>query len=259
MASGEIEVTPGRVLSATERVDNQKLNDLGTPTLRVKALTITARELADGAINADKLSVDVEAQLGVQDNSVTTNKIVDGAVTQNKLAENARIPTATVVDFAGATAPDGWLLCGGQAVSRTTYAALFSALGSGTIWGAGDGSTTFNVPDLRGFVVAGKDDMVQGASARLTSAWLTGGGGPTVIGGYGGTQALGLTEAQMPSHAHGFSDTYAQLTGGAGGMQAGNNLNLYHPAQAKATDYRGSGAAHTNIQPTRIMNKIIRY
>ncbi len=56
--------------------------------------------------------------------------------------------TGTVLDFAGTTAPDGWLMCFGQAVSRTTYANLFAKIG--TIYGAGDGSTTFNLPDCRG-------------------------------------------------------------------------------------------------------------
>lgn len=60
-----------------------------------------------------------------------------------------------VLPFAGATAPTGWLLCNGQAVNRTTYAALFSALG--TAHGTGDGSTTFNVPDLRGEFIRGLD------------------------------------------------------------------------------------------------------
>ena len=52
-----------------------------------------------------------------------------------------------MIMYAGSTAPSGWLLCNGQAVSRSTYSALFSAIG--TIWGTGDGSTTFNVPDMR--------------------------------------------------------------------------------------------------------------
>lgn len=63
--------------------------------------------------------------------------------------------TGTVLPFAGAAAPDGWLLCHGQAVSRATYAVLFAAIG--TTYGAGDGSTTFNVPDLRGEFVRGLD------------------------------------------------------------------------------------------------------
>lgn len=62
-------------------------------------------------------------------------------------------PVATVEMLAGGSVPTGWLLCNGQAVSRTTYAALFSAIG--TAWGSGDGSTTFNVPDLRGRVPRG--------------------------------------------------------------------------------------------------------
>jgi microcystin-dependent protein len=63
-------------------------------------------------------------------------------------------PTGAVTDYAGATPPTGWLLCDGSAVSRATYAALFTLIG--TTYGAGDGSTTFNVPDLRGRVSVGK-------------------------------------------------------------------------------------------------------
>lgn len=60
-----------------------------------------------------------------------------------------------VLPFAGAAAPGGWLLCQGQAVNRTTYAALFAAIG--TAFGVGDGSTTFNVPDMRGEFPRGLD------------------------------------------------------------------------------------------------------
>lgn len=63
-------------------------------------------------------------------------------------------PSGAVTEFAGATAPAGWLLCDGAAVSRTTYAALFNAIS--TTYGVGDGSTTFNLPDLRGRVAVGK-------------------------------------------------------------------------------------------------------
>lgn len=60
------------------------------------------------------------------------------------------LPPGAIVDFAMQAAPAGWLVCNGAAVSRTTYAALFAAIG--TVWGAGDGVTTFNVPDIRGTV-----------------------------------------------------------------------------------------------------------
>ena len=64
-------------------------------------------------------------------------------------------PSGTVVAFAGATAPSGYLICDGTAVSRTTYAALFAVIS--TTYGVGDGSTTFNLPDLRGEFVRGLD------------------------------------------------------------------------------------------------------
>ena len=75
------------------------------------------------------------------------------------------VPAGCVMPYAGATAPDGWLLCHGQAVSRTTYADLFGAIG--TAYGPGDGSTTFNLPDLRGRVAAGRDDMGGTDAGRL--------------------------------------------------------------------------------------------
>lgn len=102
------------------------------------------------------------------------------------------VPVGSVTAFAGANAPAGWLLCGGQTVSRTTYAGLFSVIG--TTYGAGDGSTTFTLPDLRGRVIAGEDDMGGTAANRLTS----GGAGinGTVLGAAGGAETVTLTSAQ---------------------------------------------------------------
>lgn len=65
----------------------------------------------------------------------------------------ANIPTAAVIPYAAATAPGGWLACDGSAVSRATFAELFAVIG--TTYGVGDGSTTFNVPDLRGRAAVG--------------------------------------------------------------------------------------------------------
>lgn len=68
----------------------------------------------------------------------------------------AGVPSGTIAAFGGTTVPDGWLLCDGAPVSRTEHKALYAAVGSA--WGAGDGSTTFNLPDLRGFFLRGADD-----------------------------------------------------------------------------------------------------
>lgn len=67
----------------------------------------------------------------------------------------ARVPAGMVMHFAGTVAPSGWLVCDGSAVARADYADLFSAIG--TVYGAGDGSTTFNLPDLRGEFLRGLD------------------------------------------------------------------------------------------------------
>ena len=72
-----------------------------------------------------------------------------------------------MVPFAGSSAPSGWALCFGQAVLRSTYAALFTAIG--TTYGAGDGSTTFNLPDMRGRVAVGLDNIGGTSSARLST------------------------------------------------------------------------------------------
>jgi microcystin-dependent protein len=84
------------------------------------------------------------------------------------LDEGSDVPTGQITAFGGASAPTGWLLCDGTAVSRTTYAALFAVLG--TTYGAGNGTTTFNVPDLR-------QRFAMGKAASGTGATLGGTGG----------------------------------------------------------------------------------
>lgn len=187
------------------------------------------------------------------------------------------IPIGAVIDYAGGTAPSGWLLCYGQAVSRATYAALFAAID--TTFGAGDGSTTFNLPDCRGRLVAGRDTMGGAAANRLT------GGAPGVdgatLGASGGAQSQGLALANLPTallsvnipagqgyHIHGvsggiFGSTFSGLyslhdTSAMAGSQRiiidGSTL----PAMSGTAALNGSGQAHNNVQPTIIMNKIIR-
>lgn len=119
------------------------------------------------------------------------------------------VPVGVVNPFAGANAPSGWLLCYGQAVSRTGYPVLFSTLS--TIYGSGDGSTTFNIPDMRGRVVAGEDDMGGTAASRLTSA----------VSGLNGA-TLGATGGNQIMHAHSHANT-ASFSGSFTGTGASHN------------------------------------
>ena len=103
-------------------------------------------------------------------------------------------PTGMITDFAGVAAPTGWLMANGQAVSRTAFAALFNVIG--TLYGAGDGTTTFNVPDLCGRVTAGLDNKGGITAKGRWAAALT-------LGYVAGTETVTLDTTMMPAHGHG--------------------------------------------------------
>jgi len=153
----------------------------------------------------------------------------------------------TLAPFAGGTIPAGWLSCAGQAVSRSTYAALFLAIG--TAHGAGDGATTFNVPDLRGRAVFGKDDMNGIAANRLT----IGGSGinGATLGGVGGGETVTLNTTQMPSHAHDKGNY------GNGNIAAGAVIFVSNGSGQNTTS-QGGGAAHANVPPALVAHYIIK-
>ena len=75
---------------------------------------------------------------------------------RTKADQFSYVPAGTVLPFAGDTAPEGWAICNGDPVSRTEYVELFTAIGE--LWGVGDGSTTFNLPDMRGQFLRGKNN-----------------------------------------------------------------------------------------------------
>jgi microcystin-dependent protein len=111
-------------------------------------------------------------------------------------------PAGVIMAFAGTVAPTGFLACEGQAVSRTTYATLFTAIG--TTWGSGDGSTTFNLPDLRGMFVRGTGTNATGSSSGAV--------GPSV-GAYAADTYLNHNHtATQTAHSH-----YVQPSGFNGG------------------------------------------
>lgn len=157
------------------------------------------------------------------------------------------VPAGAVMPYAGGSTPGGWLLCNGQAVSRTTYAALFAACG--TIYGAGDGSTTFNVPDLRGRVAAGEDPG--NATGRLAAA-VSGSVSAATRGNAGGEEAHTLTTAEMPAHTH------TQQGGGDGGSSGVVSGSGTSAVALNATASTGGGGGHNTVQPTLILLYIIK-
>jgi microcystin-dependent protein len=195
------------------------------------------------------------ATAGTNTTQVASTAFVQGAAT----------PSGSVSAYAGSTAPSGWLLCSGAAVSRSTYAALFAIVG--TTYGTGDGSTTFNLPDLRGRVIAGVDNMGGTAANRITS----GGSGivGTTLGAAGGLQTHMLVPTEIPAHQHFVSNDQT----GTGALTASNYVNeTAQPSSSNGyilkggatvatlglTSSTGGGGAHNNTQPTMMLNYIIK-
>lgn len=163
------------------------------------------------------------------------------------------VPPGTVMQYAGSSVPSGWLDCDGSAVSRTTYAALFSAIG--ITWGPGDGSTTFNVPDLRGRAAIGV-----GTGSGLTNR---------VLGVNGGSETQALTTAELASHTHTVTDpghSHLQTGYGSAGaaiVAAGANFaavptNTVSNTTGITIGSAGSGNAHNNMQPFANLYHIIK-
>lgn len=221
----------------------------------------------------------VEGNVGIGTNAPGSNKLkvvgasnLDGNViiTGNvgvgfpsptqKLEVNGRIvdktgflaPVGAITAFGGSAAPAGWLLCDGTAFSRATYADLFAVIS--TTYGAGDGSSTFNVPNLKGRVVVGFDS----GQTEFNG-----------VGKTGGAKTHTLAEAEMPAHAHTFSDTYPRDDGGNretdpydGGsdIRVGDGDGTWQLFRTGIwTSSRGSGTAHNNLQPFITLQYVIKY
>lgn len=175
-----------------------------------------------------------------------TNFVVDGGVAYSA----AVIPTGTILDYAGTSAPSGYLLCYGQAVSRTTYADLFSLVG--TAFGSGDGSTTFNIPDCRGRAKVGLDNLGGSSANRITSANAdslnnTGFGSETDAGTNGTSGATTLTTSQVPNLA---------VPIGTNSVSVGGGGTFYGPAgvggnsSSSLSTNTGGGGSHTHTGST---------
>jgi microcystin-dependent protein len=151
----------------------------------------------------------------------------------------ANMPSGSIVTFAGAAAPAGWLLCNGAEVSRETFSNLFGVVG--VRYGAGNGLTTFAVPDLRGKVPVGLSTDVEFNTLGKTF----------------GAKTHTLTISEMPSHSHTIqtkqAGSFTANEVGKGDQSSGTG------AQGTAAILpTGGGGAHNNIQPSLTLNFIIK-
>lgn len=134
----------------------------------------------------------VAAKARIREAGVTEDLVGGGS------GSGGGVPPGLLVPFSGGAEPSGWLFANGQAVLRSQYPGLFARIG--TTFGAGDGSTTFNVPDLRGRLAVGLDNMGGTTDAGVLSVANT-------MGATGGSEKVALTPAQTPLRAHTHSGT----------------------------------------------------
>jgi microcystin-dependent protein len=154
------------------------------------------------------------------------------------------VPIGAGMWFPSDSIPDTWLLCNGQAISRTIYSLLFAVLG--VSHGAGDGSTTFNVPNIKGRVIVGKDSSDTDFDT---------------IGETRGEKTHVLTISEMPNHNHSglyIDGTELNVWNGTAGKYSVVNGGVGNNASIIVTGQRGSDAAHNNIQPSIVENYIIK-
>lgn len=152
------------------------------------------------------------------------------------------LPVGTIIPYAGATIPSNYMLCEGQELSRIEYDILFSAIG--TTYGAGDGTTTFNLPNLKGRIITGVDSNDTDFD---------------VLGETGGEKTHTLTVDEIPSHNHGIRDTIDMNT------LAGQNRSVvvgggetWNPGDPALSNNTGDNQPHNNLQPYIVLNYIIK-
>jgi len=211
--------------------DAQHVNGLASAILQIEAA------LGSGSSLPGSLS-SLSARLAVQVGS-------DGII----------IPPGAASLYFGASAPTGWLFCDGSAVSRTTYAALFTAIG--TTFGAGNGSTTFNLPDLRGRMPMGAGTGNQ--SGASGTGVISGGTSLTArnLGAWGGEETHLLTgdESGVQSHAHSISTA----DGSSGGNVIAGTTGSSNPGTGSSATQSGDALdPHNTVPPFLVVNVIIK-
>lgn len=231
--SGTLDVSSGTLTTSTAQKQAIVQAGPGSGTLDVSSGTLTTSTAQKQAI--------VQAGPGTGTLDVSSGTFTTSTAQKQAIVDGATIPggipAGMIVPFGNTTAPTGFLACEGQAVSRSTYSDLFSAIG--TTWGSGDGSSTFNVPDLQGAVLKGT------GTAGVSSDYV----GPNV-GAY--------QDDQNASHSHNATSSSSGSTGSGGnhrhydgtaygggffadGAAAGNaNVSNY-------TDYAGSHTHNVSV------------
>lgn len=231
-----------------------KATTSGGKTLSLQNSSAVEKLSVDDAGNLSGVTVTTTSDVNIGGGlNVTGAVVTHGAVTfsTNPTINGVGlglVPSGAISMYAGSTAPSGYLLCNGQAVSRSSNAALFGVIG--TTYGAGDGSTTFNVPNLKGSVAAGLDSTQTEFNALAKT---------------GGEKTHTLTTPEIPSHLHAAGTLVAARSSATGASNISGRASSFDNQGtvssdviiAGSTDVTGGGGAHNNLQPYLTLNFII--
>lgn len=206
----------------TRQISNTKLVAGTISTNEIGSRAVANTQIAAASISTNEIGSRAVSNVQIQAGTITRHEINGGGIS----------PTGSVIAWTGSSAPDGWLLCDGTAVSRTTYAQLFAI--AGTSYGVGDGSTTFNVPDLKDRLPLGKGTNnstlgTQTGSMSASSKVTTASGGATLV-----------TASQQTI----YTDTY--------GSKDAVTINF-------VTSATSSAHTHDVTIPTSVVNYIIKF
>lgn len=253
MGNGQIDARAMRVnnLSFSTEIENsttsilENVKNVYLPTEVAQAAFSNIADMMLQKVDEDKIIYQVNQS--TEEDVISNDKLnLDGIL--GYVSENIdfpepgdKIPAGIISPYASETAPAGWLLCDGSSVSRTTYAALFAVIG--TTYGAGNGSTTFALPDLRGRVAAGAN-----ASNTLASR--------------AGADSKKIARANLPAEKLNLEDNGTWIVDSTQtGSESGKTLQMGTRSGAARLDTNtlGSGTAFDVRQATIYLNYIIKY
>ena len=170
-----------------------------------------------------------------------------------EIIDNLKLPPGIIFPFAGQSAPEGYLICAGQEVSRQEYSDLFEVIGE--LYGSGDGETTFNLPDLRGRMPLGKDNMNGASANRVENAQADS------LSGNAGEENHQLTVDELAEHNHPMSTHFISQSPGVHNVTG--SRYYFHDDNwdfvNRNTDSAGGNQPHNNMPPYLTLNYLIKY
>ena len=241
-------MTAGARIGLTEPMGNNRPHNNLQPYIVqkyiIKAKPGNSTSLASVTVG-ETTTLEPGADATVTNVGTAKDLILDFGIPQGEMGSPGETePIGTIKMYGGKTAPDGYMFANGQAISRTTYSDLFAIYG--TTFGAGDGSTTFNLPNLNGRTPVG----LKASDSDFNA-----------IGKTGGEKTHTLTKNELPAHYHGFQGGAALFTQPDQGVKGLGPGNLWIEGVGAITTTSTDGGAnqpHNNMQPYMGLNYIIK-